>query len=181
MNVNELGTGTQKPGAAIGAEQEARIISGTDKILAGFKGEKSEVIPILQQVQQAYGYLPRTSMERIAHFVKVPECTLFGVATFYAQFKLTPTGKNLVRVCRGTACHVKGGSRILKEVERRLGIKPGQNTPDMEYALETVACIGACALAPTMTINNEVHGEMTTKKVAELLPNKMEEKHDETK
>jgi NADH-quinone oxidoreductase subunit E len=111
----------------------------------------------------------------------VPECTLFGVATFYAQFKLTPTGKNLVRVCRGTACHVKGGSGILKEVEKRLGIKPGQNTPDMEYALETVACIGACALAPTMTINNEVHGEMTAKKVAELLPNKMEGKHDESK
>jgi NADH-quinone oxidoreductase subunit E len=178
MSLNEPVTETKKT-AAIGAEQEAKIISGTEKILAGFKGDKSEVIPILQQVQQAFGYLPQPAMERISSFAKVPECTLFGVATFYAQFKLTPTGKNLVRVCRGTACHVKGGSRILKEVEKRLGIKPGQNTADMEYALETVACIGACALAPTMTINNEVHGEMTTKKVAELLPNKMEEKHEQ--
>ena len=181
MSVNETGTDTQTQSASFSAEQDAKVISGTEKILAGFKGEKSELIPILQQVQEAYGYLPRLAMERIASFTRVPYCTLFGVATFYAQFKLTPTGKNLVRVCRGTACHVKGGSGILKEVEKRLGIKPGQNTPDMEYALETVACIGACALAPTMTINNEVHGEMTTKKVAELLPNKMEEKHDETK
>ena len=85
----------------------------------------------------------------------------------------------MVRVCRGTACHVKGGSRILQEVERRLGIKPGENTPDMEYALETVACIGACALAPTMTINSDTHGEMTAKKVTELLPNEAEEKNDE--
>jgi len=182
MSVNDT---AKNPEAAVsmanGDEQEAKIISGTDQILTGFKGEKSELIPILQHVQQAYGYLPRLAMERIARFVKVPECTLYGVATFYAQFKLTPTGKNLVRVCRGTACHVKGGSGILKEVEKRLGIKPGQNTPDMEYALETVACIGACALAPTMTINNDTHGEMTAKKVAELLPNKMEEKQDEPK
>jgi NADH-quinone oxidoreductase subunit E len=179
MSVNELGTETKKTDAGTGAEQEARIISGTEHIFTGFKGQKSEAIPILQQVQQAFGYLPGAAMERIARFVKVPECTLFGVATFYAQFKLTPTGKNVIRVCRGTACHVKGGSRILKEVESRLGIKPGQNTPDMEYALETVACIGACALAPTMTINNDTHGEMTAKKVAELLPDKMEEKKNE--
>ena len=178
MSVNNTGSAAS---AGIGAEPDAAFISGTEQILSGFKGEKSELIPILQHVQQAYGYLPQLAMERIARFVKVPECTLYGVATFYAQFKLTPTGKNLVRVCRGTACHVKGGSGILKEVEKRLGIKPGQNTPDMEYALETVACIGACALAPTMTINNDTHGEMTAKKVAELLPNKMEEKQDEPK
>ena len=143
-------------------------------MLAGFTGTKSEAIPILQQIQQALGYLPREALERVAKFIRVPYSTLFGVATFYAQFKLTPTGKNLVRVCRGTACHVRGGAGILKEVERRLGIKPGQNTPDMEYT-----CIGACALAPTMTINNDTHGEMTAKKVAELLPNMMEEKKNE--
>jgi NADH-quinone oxidoreductase subunit E len=177
MSVN----GPTKASTTIGDEENAKFISGTEAILSGFKGEKSEVIPILQHVQQAFGYLPRPAMERIAKFVKVPECTLFGVATFYAQFKLTPTGKNLVRVCRGTACHVRGGAGILKEVEKRLGIKPGQNTPDMEYALETVACIGACALAPTMTINNDTHGEMTAKKVAEFLPNKVEEKNDKTK
>jgi NADH:ubiquinone oxidoreductase subunit E len=107
-------------------------------------------------------------MRRIAGFVRVPESTAYGVATFYAQFKFVPTGRNVVRVCRGTACHVRGGARILKEVEKTLGIKPGESTPDFEYALETVACIGACALAPTMTISNETHGEMTTRKVSEV-------------
>jgi len=178
MSITKPGTDTKQ------AENntEARMSAQVEKILTGFTGEKSEVIPILQQVQQALGYLPQSAMKRISDFVRVPESTLFGVATFYAQFKLNPTGRNIVRVCRGTACHVRGGSRILKEVEKRLGIKPGESTPDMEYALETVACIGACALAPTMTINNETHGEMTAKKVAELLPNMVEEKtHEQSK
>jgi NADH-quinone oxidoreductase subunit E len=178
MSVNQTGTKTP-PNAQSGAEFEQKVVTNLDRILSGFTGTKSEAIPILQQVQHTFGYLPKEALERVAKFIRVPYATLFGVATFYAQFKLTPTGKNVVRVCRGTACHVKGGSRILKEVERRLGIKPGENTPDMEYALETVACIGACALAPTMTINNDTHGEMTAKKVTELLPNEMEEKNDE--
>jgi NADH-quinone oxidoreductase subunit E len=150
-------------------EDEVAIENRLNEILASYTGEKAELIPILQETQQAFGYLPGEAMSRIAEFVNVPECTVFGVATFYAQFKLIPTGRNIVRVCRGTACHVRGGARILKEVERQLGIKPGESTPDLEYALETVACIGACALAPTMTINNETHGEMTTKKAAEIL------------
>lgn len=179
MSNNVLGMDIGKAEAKAQAEYNAGMDARVDEVLAGFIGNKSEVIPILQKVQQQFGYLPQEAMKRIASFVKVPECTLFGVATFYAQFKLTPTGRNVIRVCRGTACHVRGGARILKEVERRLGIKPGHNTPDMEYALETVACIGACALAPTMTINNETHGEMTAKKVAELLPNKVEEKKNE--
>ncbi|MFA5308459.1 MAG: NADH-quinone oxidoreductase subunit NuoE [Dehalococcoidales bacterium] len=150
-----------------------------DEILKSFTGGKSELIPILQQVQQALGYLPEDAMRRIAGFVREPESTVYGVATFYAQFKLVPTGRNVVRVCRGTACHVKGGDRILREVQRYLGIKPGESTPDMEYALETVACIGACALAPTMTINNETHGEMTTRKVAEIFGQRSEGKEHE--
>jgi NADH-quinone oxidoreductase subunit E len=173
MSVNKPGINTQ-PNTQTGAEFEKKVATDLDRILSGFTGAKSEAIPILQQVQHAFGYLPKEALERVARFIRVPYATLFGVATFYAQFKLTPTGKNVVRVCRGTACHVKGGSRILKEVERRLGIKPGQNTPDMEYALETVACIGACALAPTMTINSDTHGEMTARKVAELLPDETE-------
>lgn len=179
MSVNELGRDAKTVKAEADSDFNEKINAGLDKILSGFTGTKSEAIPILQQVQLAFGYLPQEALERVAKFIKTPYCNLFGVATFYAQFKLTPTGKNLVRVCRGTACHVRGGAGILKEVEKRLGIKPGQNTPDMEYALETVACIGACALAPTMTINNDTHGEMTAKKVVELLPNKMEEKKNE--
>jgi NADH-quinone oxidoreductase subunit E len=158
------------------------VTASVDKILESFNGDKAELIPILQQVQQALGYLPEAAMLRIAGFVKEPESTVFGVATFYAQFKLVPTGRNVVRVCRGTACHVKGGDRILKEVQRHLGIKPGESTPDMEYALETVACIGACALAPTMTVNNETHGEMTARKVAEIFSSRSEaNKNDEGK
>ena len=182
MSVNELGTDNGKAEAKAIAEYNEKMNAQVDAILGDFKGDKSEVIPILQKTQLKFGYLPQEAMKRISAFVKVPECTLFGVATFYAQFKLKPTGKNVVTVCRGTACHVRGGARILKEIERRLGIKPGQNTPDMEYTLETVACIGACAIAPNITINNDVHGEMTAKKVIELLPNKAEEiKHDENK
>ncbi|MFC1957121.1 NAD(P)H-dependent oxidoreductase subunit E, partial [Chloroflexota bacterium] len=86
-------------------------------------------------------------------------------STFYAQFKLTPTGRRTVKVCRGTACHVRGADRILREIEKKLNLKPGETTEDLEYGLETVACIGACALAPTIVINEDVHGKMTAKKV----------------
>jgi NADH-quinone oxidoreductase subunit E len=150
-------------------EQEAAIEERLDKILSSYQGREAELIPILQKVQQEFGYLPEPAIKQIARFLHLPEVTIFGVATFYAQFKLVPTGRNIVKVCRGTACHVRGGARILREVQKQLGIKPGESTPDLEYCLETVACIGACALGPTMVINNETHGNMTTKKVAEIL------------
>ncbi len=150
-------------------EQEATIEERLDEILFSYQGSEDELIPILQQVQQVFGYLPEPAMERIARFLKLPESTVFGVGTFYTQFKLVPTGRNIVRVCRGTACHVRGGARILREVEKQLGIKPGESTPDLEYCLETVACIGACALAPTMVVNKRTHGQMTAKKVAEVV------------
>jgi NADH-quinone oxidoreductase subunit E len=135
-------------------EQEETCGKCLNDILSSYQGKKEELIPILQQVQQAFGYLPEPIMKKIAKFLQLPESTVFGVGTFYAQFKLVPSGRNIIRVCRGTACHVRGGARILREVEKRLGIKPGESTPDLEYSLETVACIGACALAPTMVINN---------------------------
>lgn len=155
-------------------EDEKAIESRVVEILESYKGEPSELIPILQRVQREFGYLPEQAMRQIARFVGEQESTVFGVATFYAQFKFVPTGRNIVRVCRGTACHVKGGARILKEVERRLGINPGESTPDLEYALETVACIGACALAPTMVINNDTYGQMKPKKVAEIFERRVE-------
>ena len=140
-----------------------------DEVLAHYQGGKDELIPILQEAQECFGYLPPEVMAAIARFLKVAPSTVYGVATFYAQFKLVPSGKRTVRVCRGTACHVRGGARILREVERKLGVKPGQTTDDLEYTLETVACIGACALAPTMTIGKETYGQMTTKKVGEVI------------
>ena len=158
------------------AEQGSPVEEGLNEILSSYQGKKEELIPILQQVQQAFGYLPEPMMKKIAKFLQMPESTIFGVSTFYAQFKLVPSGRNIIRVCRGTACHVRGGARILRQVEKHLGIKPGESTPDLEYCLETVACIGACALAPTMVVNNETHGQMTTKKVTEVLEQFREKK-----
>jgi len=148
---------------------EIEVKEKLDELLSHYSGKREELIPILQEAQEQFRYLPLEVMREIAKFLRMPDSAVFGVSTFYAQFKLVPSGKRIVRVCRGTACHVRGGARILREVERRLGIKPGKTTDDWEYTLETVACIGACALAPTMTLDKETHGQMTTKKVAEVL------------
>ncbi len=161
---------TKQPAAAP-QQDEKTIAAKVDEVLVSYTGDKANLIPILQQVQQVFGYLPEEAMSRVAQFVNVPGCSVFGVATFYSQFKLVPTGRNVVRVCRGTACHVRGGPRVLKGVERHLGIKSGENTPDMEFALETVACIGACALAPNMVVNNKIYGNMNPKKIASILDN----------
>ena len=138
-------------------------------IFSHYQGERQELIPILQETQGKFRYLPAAAMREISRFLQIPESSVYGVSTFYAQFKLTPLGKKVICVCRGTACHVRGSSKVLAEIEKQLGIKAGETTEDMEYTLETVACIGACALAPTMTIDNETYGKMTTKKVAEVL------------
>ena len=139
-----------------------------DEILSRHDGESSDLISILQEVQEKFGYLPGEALREVAKFLWLPESSVFGVVTFYAQFKLTPVGKRIVKVCRGTACHVRGAPRIHDEVEKKLGIKPGETTDDCEYTLETVACIGACALAPTMVIGKETYGQMTIKKVGEV-------------
>jgi NADH-quinone oxidoreductase subunit E len=139
------------------------------EIFSRFNGEEHELIPILQATQEAFRYLPAAAMQEIADFLRMSNSSVYAVATFYAQFKLTPLGKKIIRVCRGTACHVRGSSKVLNELETRLGIRAGETTEDQEYTLETVACIGACALAPTITIDGATHGKMTAKKVAEVL------------
>ncbi len=159
-----IGTATEKESGDIAAK--------VDKVLESFTGDKAELIPILQQVQQVLGYLPEEAMSRIAEFVDVPECTVFGVATFYAQFRFVPIGRNVIKVCRGTGCYVKGAPRILDEIEKLLGIKDGETTPDLEYTLETVACFGSCALAPVVVVNDRVYGRMTPDKVKEILGSK---------
>ncbi len=148
---------------------KADVQEKLSRIFANYTGEQEELIPILQETQEAFRYLPAVVMQEIARFLKISANTVYGVVTFYAQFKLTPLGRKVIRVCRGTACHVRGSAKVLAEMEKQLGIKAGETTPDMEYTLETVACIGACALAPTMTIEGETYGKMTTKKVAEVL------------
>ncbi len=148
---------------------ETNIKEQLDDILSQYDGESGDLIPILQEAQERFGYLPGEVMQWIAKFLRLPESNVFGVATFYAQFKFTPIGKRIVKVCRGTACHVREGTRILSEVERQLGIKPGETTEDLEYSLETIACFGSCALAPVVVIDKTVYGRMTIKKVAEVL------------
>jgi len=151
---------------------ETNIKEQLDDILSQYDGESGDLIPILQEAQERFGYLPGEVMQWIAKFLRLPESNVFGVATFYAQFKFTPIGKRIVKVCRGTACHVQEGARILSEVERQLGIKPGETTNDLEYSLETIACFGSCALAPIVVIDKTVYGRMTTKKVAEFFTKK---------
>jgi len=148
---------------------EADIKEKLNQILSRYSGKQDELIPILQEAQEQFRYLPSEVMLAIAKFLQLPESAIFGVATFYAQFKLTPSGRRVVRVCRGTACHVRGGARILREVEKRLGIKPGETTDDLEYSLETIACFGSCALAPVMVIDKNVYGRMTTTRVRQIL------------
>jgi NADH-quinone oxidoreductase subunit E len=139
------------------------------EILEKYKGEKGELIPVLQEVQTRFGYLPEEAMQRVAKFLRLSEGTIYGVATFYAQFKFTPVGKHIIKVCRGTACHVRGVNRILEEVEKQLSIKPGETTSDLDYSLETIACFGSCALAPVMVVDETVYGKMTPEKVTRIL------------
>jgi NADH-quinone oxidoreductase subunit E len=142
-----------------------------DDILSNHNGNSSDLIPILQAAQERFGYLPEEVMAGIARFLQLPPSAVYGVSTFYAQFKLTPTGRRTVKVCRGTACHVRGANRILQEIERELTIKPGETTEDREYSLETIACFGSCALAPVMVVDKTVYGRMTPKKVGQILAN----------
>jgi NADH-quinone oxidoreductase subunit E len=137
-------------------------------ILKPYRGSQDELIPILQHVQGEFGYLPEQQMFDVARFTGVSESKVYGIASFYAQFRFKPVGENTVMVCRGTACHVRGAQQVLSELSRRLGIEEGETTPDMKYTLETVACLGCCALAPCMTINKNVYGRLTVKEVAKI-------------
>ena len=148
---------------------QTEIKAELDEILSHYTGKREELIPILQEAQEYFGYLSLEVMQKIARFLKIPESAVFGVSTFYAQFKFSPTGRKKVKLCRGTACHVRGASRILDEVVKRLGIKPGETSDGLEYSLETIACFGSCALAPVMVVDNNVYGRMTPKKVSEIL------------
>jgi len=140
-----------------------------DEILASYRGNRGELVPILQEVQENLGYLPEKTMIDIARFIGVPESHVYSVASFYAQFRLLPLGRKRVSVCRGTACHIRGAPQILGTVEQAIGLKEGETSGDLEYTLETVACIGCCALAPCVRINKDVSGEMTPEKVKEIL------------
>ena len=143
-----------------------------DSIIGKYREQRWSLIPILHEVQEAQGYIPPEAIPRIARGLRLFPSQVQGVISFYEQLHTTPRGKNIVRVCRGTACHVRGGKTILKLVKQHLGIEEGETTPDMEYTLETVACIGVCALAPNMVINRDTYGHLNPKKVALLFSRK---------
>lgn len=131
--------------------------------------DKSTLIPVLQDVQSVYGYLPEAVLQEVADFIDMPLSRVYGVATFYNQFRLTPLGENVIRVCRGTACHVNNSANILFALETELNIKAGQTTRDKKFTLETVACIGACSIAPVITVNEDYHGRISVKDVPNIL------------
>jgi NADH:ubiquinone oxidoreductase subunit E len=143
-----------------------------DNIIAEHKDEEWGLIPCLQDIQELLGYIPSPVIQRIAKGLNLFPSQVQGVVTFYEQLYTSPRGKNIVKVCRGTACHVRGGKTILNLVKHQLNLEEGETSPDLEYTLETVACIGVCALAPNIVINRDTHGHMNPKKVSMLLKKK---------
>jgi NADH-quinone oxidoreductase subunit E len=140
-----------------------------DLPLAGFSRKPDELIPLLQQCQKMYGYISQESVQQIAGFLKVSEAHIFGVASFYAQFRFEKPGENLIRICHGTACHVQGGVQIAEEIQNLLGIAPGEITPDGRFEFQQVACLGCCAQAPLVEINGKIFGKMTPEKLRKVL------------
>jgi NADH:ubiquinone oxidoreductase subunit E len=139
-----------------------------EAIIADYQDQRWALLPLLERIQQEFGFIPPSAVSLIAKGLGLFPTQVQGVISFYAQLYTSPRGKNIVRVCRGTACHVRGGKTILKLVKRHLGIEEDEITPDFEYSLETVACIGCCALAPNMVINRDIYGRMNPKKVASI-------------
>jgi NADH-quinone oxidoreductase subunit E len=131
--------------------------------------ERTNTLAILQDIQRDYNYLPREALELVAQRLSIPLGEVYGMATFFKAFSLQPKGKHVCKVCLGTACHVRGGPRILEALERELHIRTGQTTPDGEFSLESVRCLGACALAPILVVDEEPHASMTPDKATRLI------------
>lgn len=148
-------------------EQKSKV----NQVLKKYRSDKSALIDILHDTQAEIGYLPREALELISTGLDTPLSKVFSVVTFFKAFSLTPRGRHLINVCMGTACHVRGADKVVEQIEKDLGIKTGQNTADLKFTLETVNCVGACALGPMVVIGEDYHGEMTPEKVSEVLKN----------
>jgi NADH-quinone oxidoreductase subunit E len=144
-------------------------LSKLEPLLKKYKGTDGALIPILQEAQGLYGYLPEEVLASISKTLDIPLSRVYGVATFYSQFYLSRRGRHTVRVCRGTACHVRGGKHVLKAVQQVLGIGENQTTPDYQFTFETVACLGACALSPVLLVDKKYYGKLTPGKVEKIL------------
>lgn len=145
--------------------QNIRIKSFTEK----YNNEKRALINILQDIQAEYNYLPQEALRLVSEILNIPLVDIIGVATFYRAFSLEPRGKHLITVCMGTACHVRGGPKILEEFERKLNIEAGQTTEDRQFTLETVACLGCCAIGPVVVVDGDYHAQTTIRKVSTIL------------
>lgn len=139
------------------------------EITQEFYGERGDLIPVLQKVQDVHGYLRPEAIRSISRWLKISENEIFGVATFYAQFRFHPPGQHHIKICLGTACHVRGGEQILVTAQQRLGVKPGETTVDGKYDLDRVACLGCCALAPVVAFDDKIHSNMSVLKIRQIL------------
>lgn len=152
-----------------GVMDDEAILENISQMLTAIEKKRENLIPILQKIQQAYSYLSPEAMELVARHLDISTSEVYGVATFYNQFRFHPPGKHQIKVCLGTACHVVGGDIILENFERKLGIKDGETTPDREFSIEKVACVGCCALAPVAIVDEVVQAHMAPSKVEGIL------------
>jgi NADH-quinone oxidoreductase subunit E len=150
-------------------EEEKLILDDIASRLKAFGRERGQLIPILQMIQEKHAYISEDAIKMAAEHLGIAICEVYGVATFYNQFRFHPPGKNQIKVCLGTACHVRGGDIILENFERKLEIRDGETTPDREFSIERVACVGCCALAPVTIVNETVQGHMAPSKVEGLI------------
>ncbi len=143
--------------------------SKIDAIIKKYGGDRGQLVSILQDVQAEQHYLPREALDEVATLMCIPASQVYSVATFFKAFSLTPRGRHLIKVCLGTACHVRGAAKVVEKMELDLGVKRTQTTPDLKYTLETVNCVGCCALGPMVMIDEEYHGQISSDKVSPLL------------
>ena len=148
---------------------ENKIKEEVRKIMEPYKQEKDNLIPILNEVQEKYGYIPKVAQMEISKYLEIPMAEIYGVITFYARFTLEPKGKYNISVCLGTACFVKGSQSILDRLKERLNLEDGKTSADGKYSIDTTRCVGACGIAPVFTVNDEVYGHATVKKLDEVL------------
>ncbi len=139
------------------------------QIIARFAGQRGSLISVLQSIQDAYGYLPRESLVEVAAGLGITQAQVYGVATFYAQFYLEKRGRHVVKTCDGTACHVRGGNRLIETVKKELGIAPGETSPDYSFTYEVVYCLGSCGLSPVAVIDGQVIGRLTPVRLTQIL------------
>lgn len=152
-------------GSTVESEKEVAL----QELIEHYRDYQGALIPVLQGAQNIYGYLPEDVLQTISKELKIPFSKVFGVCTFYAQFHLKPRGRYIIRMCLGTACHVRGGSKIFQKLGEQLGVSDGGTTEDLKFTLESVACIGACGLAPCLMVNDDTHGRLTVDDVPKIL------------